>query len=124
MRHVPRIVPALAFLALLLGLPLTASAECASGFLNPGSTVCLNVSFATTSISASGSSDANIRWTVLSFVNGSGFTELFLQKSQGFAVSYDSTSNPTLFPADFYACAHRGSHHGAGANFQLCLSGS
>lgn len=124
MRRLSRTLSALAFLALLLGVPLTASAECASGFLNPGSTVCLNVSFATTSVSASGTSDANVRWTVLNFVNGSGFTELFVQKSQAFAVSYDSTSNPSLFPADFYACAHRGSHHGAGANFQLCLSGN
>jgi hypothetical protein len=109
-------------LTLFVLAPLTARADCLSAYVAPGSTSCVVLNYAANTVSASGSADRVVKWKVFNFINGSGFALLFEDKGTVFAASFDSTTNPTYFPAQFFACAERPSNHLNGANVQMCIS--
>ncbi len=111
-------VPIFLALVLLLGLPLAAAADCASGFLEPGSSLCVNTDSFVSSASASGSSDVVVKWTVTLFINGSPPDLLFSQKSTSLFQDFSSGSG------QYQACAERTTNHTTGANVMICITGS
>jgi hypothetical protein len=116
-------IAALAVIAAWLSVPLAAAATCTTKSLNPDLTVCLPTMTAGSSFSASGSSDANVRFTVTDFTGGVLLTILNQGSSRGFSQTWDISSNPEFFAGNFTVCAHRGSNHTTPANVTICGSG-
>jgi hypothetical protein len=109
---------------LLLSVAAEAETTCVSGGLTPGSQVCTFPSLlAMTSASVSGSSLHNkkIRWFV--FWQGSTDILLFDDKTEtGISESWDSTTNPGLFPGYFQTCAKRPESSTTSETITLCLT--
>lgn len=110
------LVPVSLVLALLIAAPRRADADCTSGFLAPGSTVCVSTgTSAVSSATVTASSDVNVRWDVYVTINPTT-TLLHEERSTGFTASYSAGTGV------YSACATRGSEHQVGANFSLCIT--
>lgn len=110
------LVPASLVLAVLIAAPHRADADCASGFLAPGSLVCVTTgSFASSSATVTTSSDGTIKWDVY-LTTSVGSTLLHQEKSLGFTASYSAGFG------EYSVCGDRTSNHTMGTNYSLCIS--
>jgi hypothetical protein len=109
---------------LLLSVAAEAGTTCVSGGLAPGSQVCtFPPQLANSSASVSGSSlhTKKIRWLV--FWQGDTDNPLFDDKTEtGISESWDSTTDPGLFPGFFQACAKRPESSTTSETITLCLT--
>jgi hypothetical protein len=107
--------PAALLLALLVVAPDRASADCTSGLLAPGSTVCVSApSQFSSSATVTASSDVLVKWDVWLTINPAT-TLVHEEKTLGFTTQFSAGTGW------YTACATRPSNHTTGANFSLCV---
>jgi len=111
-------VAALGVLGFSLSVALCAT--CSTMTLYPGDSFCVQTT-AESAVSATGTSDKNVHFTV----SDCSVTTLFDEAgSTSFGGDWTSETNPGLFPGCFCACADRNPNKPTPAVVSLCIAGN
>jgi hypothetical protein len=113
---------ALAALMLLAAAPGALAQTCGGGTVAPGDGICTQPIYCSNSITASGSANPGVSFSVGDTVGSSHMVIFSNTGSTGFLRSWNSTDNPSYFPGIFEICATRGAGHTTGATVQLCYT--
>jgi hypothetical protein len=109
--------------ALLLSLCSAgiARADCFTGQMSAGATVCREFLYLTTTACASGDGFGDIpHFVVFWTAGGTPYTKILHTTVTSFSQRWDSTNNPSLFPGFFQLCITN-LRTDSGINFQICI---